>query len=212
MALEMRYQAVPENWERLQSTPNMPITQGAFAFALLEQTTQPRTSSPEWPRHLHADKVQSTQVDFARELLRLIRRNPGLQQRNLYIGQHWDMLHFLLSPQRRQGTHDIHTDWIKRAILGGDDLKGVTASGDVPVYYLPYAEVESITFMLKQITRPSVAEYCDVQAMIRAGVYASLSLMGHSSPFDDLWGAFERLRTFYVDATTHEEGVVAYMC
>lgn len=210
MALEMRYQSVPDNWERLHSSPTIPLTHSAFAFAVYEQTTQPRTS-PEWPRHLHADKNRSTQVDFARELLRLIRHHPGLQQRNLYLGQHWDMLHFLLSPQRRQGTHDMDSDWIKRAILGGDELKGVTASRDVPVYYLPYTEVQSTSFMLSQITRQELVEHYDIQAMIRAGVYASLSLLGKHYAFEELWQSFDHLRTFYAQAAAHEEGVVAYM-
>ncbi|MEZ4669176.1 MAG: DUF1877 family protein [Anaerolineae bacterium] len=210
MALEMRYQAVPETWDRLQVVPSISLTHSAFAFAVEEKTTQPGTSS-EWPRHVHADKVQSTHVDFARELLRLIRHTPGLQQRNVYIGQHWDMLHFLLSPQRRQGTHDINTDWIKRAILGGEELKGVTASGDVPVFFMPYTEVQSTSFMLNQVTRQMFVEYFNIQAMIRAGVYASLSLMGRQYAFEELWESFSHLRDFYMSAAANEEGVVAYM-
>lgn len=210
MALEMRYQSVPESWEHLHSAPNIHAMHSAFAFAVHDQTTQTRTPSG-WPRNLNADKDQSTQVDFARELLRLIRHTPGLQQRNLHIGQHWDMLHFLLSPQRRQGTHDFNSDWIKRAILGGDELKGVTASGDVPVYYMPYTEVQSTSFMFSQITRQEFVEHFDVQAMIRAGVYASLTLLGRQHAFEELWESFNHLRVFYAEVVAHDEGVVAYM-
>ncbi|MBL8119703.1 MAG: DUF1877 family protein [Anaerolineae bacterium] len=209
MGLEMRYQAVPSTWRWLQRKPLVYETESAFAFLVPQVAQQSAPRALQSSRH---DSPDHTEVDFARELLHLIRVHPGLEQRNLYIGERWDMLYYLLSPTRRASSNQNYTDWVARVLLGGDELQGLVSSEGIAVYYLPPDEVQTSAFLLGQVTQERLSEHFDPQRMIAAGVYGSLSLIGRHVSFASLWQSFQQLHFLFKDVAAHREGIVAYAC
>jgi hypothetical protein len=209
MALEMRYQAVPENWKWIPQPEAVGDTSSMFAF--LAADPQPAQPAPSWPLRLGTQPTATPAgADFGAELLNLMRANPGPAQRNCFIGHHWDILHYLLAARRRSGDAGRGVDWASRAIVGGDELQGIKFNGTA-VFFLPHTELQTTCYHLNQVTPQMLSEHYDVQAMIRLGVYGSISLLGKEKIFAELWHAFDRLRTFYLDVAAHEEGVIAYM-
>ncbi len=209
MALEMRYQAVPEHWKWIPQPEVKVDTSSMFAF--LATDPQPIQPEPIWPPRLETQPtVTPAGADFGAELLSLMRTNPGLAQRNCFIGHYWDVLHYLLAARRRAGEAGRGVDWASRAIVGGDELLGIKFNGTA-VFFLPHHELQTTCYHLNQVTPQMLAEHYDVQAMIRLGVYDSISLLGKEKVFAELWHAFDRLRAFYLDVAAHEEGVIAYM-
>ncbi len=208
MGLEMRYQAVPETWKW---TPQPKPAASSSMFAFLASNPQAAQPTPAWPPRLETQPtVTPAGADFGAELLALIRENPGLAQRNCFIGHHWDVLHYLLAARRRDGSPARGIDWASRAIVGGDELEGIKFNSTA-IFFLPHAELQTTCYHLNQITPQLLAQHYDVQAMIRLGVYGSISLLGKEKVFAELWHAFDRLRTFYLNVAAHEEGVIAYM-
>ena len=209
MGLEMRYQGVPETWKWIPQ-PQQAADSGSM-FAFLATDPQPIQPAPVWPPRLETQPtVTPAGADFGAELLTLIRANSSLAQRNCYLGHQWDILHYLLAERRRVGDAGRGVDWASRAIVGGDELAGIKFNGTA-IFYLPHSELQTTCYHLNQVTAQNLALYYDVQAMIRLGVYDSISLLGKPKVFAELWHAFERLRAFYLDVAAHEEGVIAYM-
>jgi hypothetical protein len=209
MALEMRYQAVPEHWKWIPQPEATADTSSTFAF--LATDPQPTQPAPVWPPRLETQPTATPAgADFGAELLRLMRENPGLAQRNCFIGPYWDILHYLLTERRRQGESGRGVDWASRAIVGGDELQGIKFSG-TSVFFLPHSELQTTCYNLNQVKPEMLAQHFDVQAMIRLGVYDAISLLGKDKIFAELWYTFVRLRDFYLDVAAHEEGVIAYM-
>lgn len=209
MALEMRYQAVPDHWKWIPQPQQAADTSSMFAFLAAEQP--PPQPTPVWPPRLETQPtVTPAGADFGAELILLIRENPGLAQRNYYLGHYWDILHYLLAPRRRAGESGRGVDWASRAVVGGDELQGIKYNG-TSIFFLPHSELQTTCYYLNQVKPEHLAEHYDVQAMIRLGVYHSISLLGKEKIFAELWHAFDRLRTFYLDVAAHEEGVIAYM-
>ena len=209
MALEMRYQAVPEHWKWIPQPEATGDISSMFAF--LAADPQPPHSTPAWPLRLETQPTATPAgADFGAELLRLIRHNPGLAQRNCFIGHHWDVLHYLLAARRREGSPARGVDWASRAIVGGDELQGIKFNGTA-VFFLPHTELQTTCYHLNEVTPQLLSEHYDVQAMIRLGVYGAISLLGKDKVFAELWHTFAHLRTFYLDVAAHEEGVIAYM-
>jgi hypothetical protein len=209
MGLEMRYQAVPTTWKWLPQPKQEESPSSMFAF--LAANPLPSQSSPTWPPRLETQPTATPAgADFGTELITLIRETSGLAQRNYYLGHYWDILHYLLAARRREGSPARGIDWASRAIVGGDELQGIKFNG-TPIFYLPHTEIQSTCYNLNQIKPQTLAEYYDVQAMIRLGVYSSIALLGKEKIFAELWYSFERLRDFYLDVAAHGEGVIAYM-
>lgn len=211
MALEMRYQAVPENWKWIPSPEPEKTTDTGSMFAFLAAEQPPPQPTPIWPPRLETQPtVTPAGADFGAELLNLIRENPGLATRNCFIGHHWDILHYLLAARRRSGESGRGVDWASRAIVGGDELQGIKFNGTA-IFFLPHSELQTTCYNLNQIKPEHLALHYDVQAMIRLGVYESIALLGKDKIFAELWYSFSRLRDFYLDVAAHEEGVIAYM-
>ena len=209
MALEMRYQAVPEHWKWIPQ-PEVKVDISS-TFAFLAADPQPVKPATVWPPRLETQPtITPAGADFGAELLSLMRENVGLAQRNCFIGHYWDILHYLLAARRRNGDAGRGVDWASRAIVGGDELLGIKFNGTA-VFFLPHTELQTTCYHLNQVKPEMLAEHYDVQAMIRLGVYSSISLLGKDKIFAELWHTFDRLRTFYLDVAAHEEGVIAYM-
>ncbi|MBI1276719.1 MAG: DUF1877 family protein [Anaerolineaceae bacterium] len=209
MALEMRYQSVPGTWKWIPQPQKAADNNSMFAFLAAEQP--PPQPTPVWPPRLETQPtITPAGADFGAELLNLIRETSGLAQRNCYLGHYWDILHYLLAERRRAGEAGRGIDWASRAIVGGDELQGIKFNG-TSIFFLPHAELQTTCYHLNQVKPEQLAEHYDVQAMIRLGVYHSISLLGKEKIFAEIWHAFDRLRTFYLDVAAHEEGVIAYM-
>ncbi len=210
MGLEMRYQAVPETWKWIPQ-PQTTAADTSSMFAFLASDQPPAQPTLVWPPRLETQPtVTPAGADFGAELIILIRENPGLAQRNCFLGHYWDILHYLLAARRRDGSPARGVDWASRAIVGGDELSGIKFNS-TPIFYLPHSELQTTCYNLNQVKPQDLAEYYDVQAMIRLGVYDSISLLGKEKIFAELWHTFVRLRDFYLDVAAHEEGVIAYM-
>ncbi len=209
MGLEMRYQAVPETWKWIPQPQTAAPASSMFAFLASEQPVQ--QPNPVWPPRLETQPTATPAgADFGAELMNLIRETHGLAQRNYYLGHYWDILHYLLAERRRMGSPARGVDWASRAVVGGNELQGIKFNGTA-IFFLPHSELQTTCYNLNQMTPRILAEHYDVQDMIRLGVYHSISLLGKDKVFAELWLAFDRLRTFYLDVAAHEEGVIAYM-
>ncbi len=93
MALEMRYQAVPESWKWIPPPEPAKTTHTGSMFAFLASEQPPSQPAPVWPPRLETQPTATPAgADFGSELLNLIRENPDLAKRNCFVGHYWDPL------------------------------------------------------------------------------------------------------------------------
>jgi hypothetical protein len=201
MGLDMHYQAMPET------------------CSLLARSRQ----EPEFGRHLEffvliaqhglsviCDEAEDAQtwIDFAEEVQQTIQLYPGIEQRVCYFGRRWDILYYLLSKKRRHGEPLDGTSWIERAIFGGDILHPtVTTTIGSPIRYLPPTEVYSVAKLLTRVTREALRKRYHPLAMQKAAVY-KIYRDDDEEEFQYIVQEFEKLKAFYHQAATHQEGVL----
>lgn len=115
----------------------------------------------------------------------------------------WDLLHFLLSAERRgEPTND--PDWAYRAIHGGEILHPEVQSGiGITIKYLNPDETYDIWERLNNIDTDEIAANWSRTGMEKAGVY-KWNQMRESDWLED----FHRFRDFYLEAVIHDEGVI----
>jgi hypothetical protein len=114
----------------------------------------------------------------------------------------------LLSKKRRHGEPLDGTSWIERAIFGGDILHPtVTTTIGSPIRYLPPTEVYSVAKLLTRVTREALRKRYHPLAMQKAAVY-KIYRDDDEEEFQYIVQDFEKLKAFYHQAATHQEGVL----
>lgn len=134
--------------------------------------------------------------EFMADVEETIRNHPGIERRYYDVDRCWDVLHFLLSEERRQGNFE------------GSDLGTIAVYGstyasclpDWPRYCSP-SQVESVVVFLNKITEPELLRWADPTVLIK-NCYKG----GYENYF--IWQFFEGLRNFYREAWRYKGAVL----
>ncbi|HEY9666053.1 MAG TPA: DUF1877 family protein [Coleofasciculaceae cyanobacterium] len=200
MALDMHYQAMPEHCSLLARSRQEPEFGELLAFftsiakEVLSGNCQDR-DNPTW-------------ADFTEEVKRTIQLYPAIEQRECYLGRSWDILYYLLSEKRRQDEPRDGTSLIEKAIFGGDILHpAVTTTIGHPIRYLPPAEVHQVVNLLSEVTIEVLRVNYNPLAMSEVAVY-KIHEDDDEEAFSHIQQDFEKLKAFYEEVATHNEGVL----
>lgn len=201
MGLDMSYQAVvPETLLNKLVSGN---PQAAFYFKLFGYD-----ELPDWAAHRLETDAELNEFSQIAEIAR--EEHPGIEERQLELYRHWDMLHYLLSEKRRKDLPYDQNDLIYRAIHGGEKLgdEFVLPQG-VPVTFLRPDEVREISEMLEEIPADALREHWNPPLMREAGVY---KIRGDEdeSHLEYLLQDFENLKHFYYSAAAFDEAVMVF--
>ena len=90
--------------------------------------------------------------EFCSAVSKLNEEHPGINRRVYTLGRYYDMLHYLLSEERRHGEFD-KTDWATQAILGAKVLPTHLRGGQGhPIRYSPRETLMEIAFWLEFVS------------------------------------------------------------
>jgi len=145
--------------------------------------------------------------DLARSMMS---RHCDIHTRRLWIGCSWDILHWLLSPERRSGTVD-GSDPGTRAIRCDQPLHPLAvATQGIPIRYLPALEVAQVASWISGITADRFREIYARLAREASAVY-KFSPQDAAAASEEVCRRFLLLREFYWIAAGHEEAVLAVL-
>ncbi len=148
-------------------------------------------------------------AEFASEAKLIRNEHSGIENREFDLGRRWDMLHYLLSENRRNCVPD--ETWAYRAINGGEKLGGnaVLPQG-VPVTYLTPSEVKEVSRNLGNIEADDLEEHWNPPKMREAGVYKIRGDYNDDHQLHYLKEDFEKLKDFYLWAAIYDEAVLVF--
>lgn len=200
MGLDMHYQAMPEHCALLARSRQEPEFGKLLEFF---------TSIAE--EALSGDgkyKDDPTWTDFTEEVRQSIQLYPGIEQRGCYVGCRWDMLYYLLSNKRRQDEPRDGTSLVEKAIFGGNILHpALTTTIGNPIRYLPPADVHNVVSLLTGVTIEALRVHFNPPAMWEVAVY-KIREDEDEEEFRYIQQEFEKLKAFYEQVATHNEGVL----
>jgi hypothetical protein len=148
-------------------------------------------------------------VEFVGEARQLIRDYPGIEERNL-CHRKWDMLYYLLSPQRRNGGEPQAEDaWVERAIFGDEVLSLGGEKIGHTIRYLSPIEVYEIQDKLDRVEPEMLGAHWNPVAMRRAGVY-KIGGSESDESFQYLQELFVQFKAFY-GSVGEDEGVLVWL-
>jgi hypothetical protein len=133
--------------------------------------------------------------EFVDDVEEVIRHHPGIDRRNCTVDRCWDVLHFLLSEERRQGNYD-GIDLGTIAVYGATEA---TCFKDWPRYTSP-SQAGSILVFLNNITEPELLRWANHKELIEDCYKAPF-------PDDIIWNYFKELRNLYREAWRYKEAV-----
>ncbi len=149
-------------------------------------------------------------IDFVHDVRKLIAEVPDIESRMVQLGRRWDILHYLLSPTRRNGSEDTDSRWIAKAALGGDILgDDIVSSSGQPIRYIDPVTVLEISNRLSAIPTNTLIVNWDPAQMAKSGV----ETINGDEPLEDLaWAEvdFNNLKEFYWKVSTHNEGILTF--
>jgi hypothetical protein len=202
MGLDMSYQAIPADsslLKKVSESENAAVSLNIHGF---------KEVSDEYLQY-YGENTEF--AEFLSETKLIRNEHSGIENRELYLGRRWDMLHYLLSEIRRNDQPYDESDLIHRAIHGGELLgDGVYLPQGVPVRYLNPQEVKEISKLFGQIETDSLEIYWNPPKMREAGVY---KIRGDDSDNDQLYYLkedFEKLKDFYLWAAIYDEAVLVF--
>jgi hypothetical protein len=198
MGIDLEYQAMPPDCElirRARIDPDFGSYLGLFRFY-----------AHRIDEEFEAVESNKALSDFLIETRRLMEDYPGIEDRNLYFGRQWDVLHYLLSEHRRGEQENEEPDWVQKAIHGGDILHEKTVTGiGVRITYLEPEEVSDISARLDSLDFEEIGERWNRTQMLEAGVYKIVQMHEHEWTEE-----YERLRDFYLTALLNNEGILVF--
>lgn len=207
MGLDFHYQAMPENCELLIWARNEPD----FGANLEFFNSYALMSLEELQKEIDDCSEDQLFVEFIRQTRKTVQRNPAIAHRNLYFGRKWDCIYYLLSERRRQCEERDWSNWVEKAIFGGQVLNELTQTTiGFPIRYLCPAEVFDIQNKLETVTIEKLHCHWNPQAMSKAGVYKS-HVDQNENDFHWIQESFEKLRAFYTLVAERNEGVLAFV-
>jgi hypothetical protein len=201
MGLDMSYQAIPADCDLIERARHDKVLGEMLC------------SVPHWMREFDYPplKLWPEADELRQELLELDRRHPGLANRNCYLGRRWDMLHYLLSANRR-GRHCAHTEEdlvLDMAVHGEREIAGhVRAPQGHAVKYVSPEVVELIAVLLEPMTAVTLRVHYDPTWMVARGVYKFFADQADSSEWGYIVDSFVSFRDFYLATARHGESVL----
>lgn len=148
-------------------------------------------------------------AEFRAEVDAMNRLHPGVEDRIFTVDKDFDLLHYLLSAERRRGEFagDDPGTW---AILGARGLPDHLRGGQGhPIRYSTPGDVAEIAAWLGGRTAEDLRSAHDPAAMEEQCVYKFWAGRDDAGTWGGIVGYFEGLRAFYVDVAAHGEGVLA---
>ena len=146
--------------------------------------------------------------EFCSAVRKLNEEHPGLRNRVCTLDRSYDMLHYLLSEARQQGTFDAE-DWATHAIRGTLALPEHLQGGQGhPIRYSPPDTVEESASWLGGVTDLSLHEAYDPPAMEAQAVYKMRSEDQDGELWKYIRTYFEGWKAFYLAAAAHQDGVL----
>jgi hypothetical protein len=139
--------------------------------------------------------------DFMGDVEEMRRAHPGIADRRADVRKCFDVLHFLLSEERRRGEDG---EWVDPGTIAieGAEKKAWLREGNA---YTPPAEVRRVAEFLGAITQTELFQHFDPVRLAADAIYGFLYVEDR----DDVWLHFEMLRDFYLEVARHPgEGVV----
>lgn len=203
----MNYQVVPDNCSLLARSRQEDEFCRHLEF--LQQNALLSQSELEDSAEFSDAAEYRSLVEFVEEARQLIRDYPGIEERNL-DHRKWDMLYYLLSPQRRNGgDKQAGEDWVEKAIFGDEVLSLGGKNIGHTIYYLSPIEVYAIQDKLDRVDVDMLRTHWNPTAMRRAGVY---KINGNESDeyFQYLQELFEQFKAFYA-SVFEDEGVLVWL-
>jgi Domain of unknown function (DUF1877) len=196
MGIDGYYQALPDPCEPLARAIQDPLFGEVFSVANW------KPGDAQWLAW------GGVWAECARAWQELCAKHPGLEQRRLYVGRRWDILHYLVSEERRRGRFDAD-DWGTHAILGADLLaEHLTGGQGIPLRYSPPDAVRGIAERIGLMTEGELRLAWDLLKMEKGSVYKFRA----DNAGEDQWGwaleAFRGLQAFYRQAASLGEGVL----
>jgi hypothetical protein len=200
MGLDYRYRAIPRDCPLLElacARRDFGEYLDLFGFRPPDQETIAQYSDkPEFSEfHLETARARTT--------------NPGIENRMVDIGRHWDMLYYLLSDARRLGLAEDERDPAYKLILGGKVIdSNVRSMQGIPICYLNPEETQEVFRWLERQPDTILADRWDPRQMAAAGVYKM-----HPEDDEELLGFLQadlsRLTIFFVAAVANDKGILS---
>lgn len=198
MGVEKSFQAIPGNCDLIQRAREDADVGSLLGYVpIWIRDGLPHARYAGWPE---AER-------FAGMLRTLIEMNPGLEKRNCHLDRRWDILHFLLSANRRRERGGEIDAYVDLALNGAEIIGGqVRGTQGVPVRYTNPSQVELIAAALTSMTKRQMKKYNNPARMQAHAVYKAFGNSPHR--WQTLCEDFAALRGLYVVAAEHGEGVI----
>lgn len=206
MGLDINYQVIPDDCSLLSRSRQEDEFCRYLEFfsqhALLSQ------SELDGSAEFCSEAEYRSLVEFVGEARQLTQDYPGIEKRNLCTRK-WDMLNYLLSPQRRNCDDKLGEDWVEKAIFGSEVLSLGGEKIGHAIHYLSPIEVYEIQDKLDRIEPEMLGAHWNPVAMRRAGVYKINGTESDES-FQYLQELFEEFKAFYA-SVGEREGVLVWL-
>lgn len=208
MGVEARFQAIPEGCELLARARNdaevatwLQFINGYDDLGIIED----EKDLLEYPQ------LAPTPADlyFLNAVRQLIQEHPDLLDRYYYAGSRtWDIIIYLLSPQRRVGEFENDQSLIRKAIWGSERLHPeARATQGHPIGFVPAKEVPVIADFLDSVTYEQLHEHYDPPRMEEMGVY-KIHPDDDGKSFQYIWEELVGMRNVYRAAAEHHEAMI----
>lgn len=185
MGLDMSYQAIPHDCRLIEKM---------FGKAIDEKSLL----------------LHDFREDFEKTTKLTRNENSLADNREFDLGRRWDMLHYLLSENRRDPNQKLdENDLVYQAIHGAGDLGAdfVLVQG-VPVRYSNPQKVKEISKYFGQISSGDLEKHWNPPQMRQNGVYKIRGDYTDDDQLDYLKEEFEKLKQLYLWAAIYDEGVL----
>ncbi|MFN8608010.1 MAG: DUF1877 family protein [Vulcanimicrobiota bacterium] len=196
MSLEAFYQCVPTQCELLRRS----IAEEDYGqFLVASYRFKPEQPHPMW---------DGQDAEYCQDLNAMLRANPGLHARNLTLGTSWDILEYLISAARRNGTYD-QPDLGRKAINGDRELAPhLFCSQGVP---LRYSSPETVKKILTYLMQTNFKSGFDFEKMRQANLYKSPEEWRPENYWPFVEDLLKQLTAFYRQAAIANEGVLVWI-
>lgn len=198
--VSLYYQAVPEHC-RLLAKARRDVSFGSY----LEKCVYIRELGSLKALGIAEDPAFN---DFISEIRGMVEENPWIEERNLNLGRNWDVLHYLMSDKRRGEDTNGYSDWMERAINGGDVIhEDVKTGSGAAIKYLSPSEVSHISSELSKFPAELLSKNWHPKKLKDSNVYRPI-VLDEAQFFDDICRDLMRLQTFYTVVSKYGEGVL----
>lgn len=147
--------------------------------------------------------------EFVHAIVALVEKNAGLKERYFSAGgRAFDIILYLLSPQRRERKYQEDQSLIRKAIYGTERLHPeALATQGCPIGFVPAREVAVISEYLAGISEEKLLDHYDSERMWQAYVYKMHPEDGESE-FQRIREEFAGMQTIYQQAAAHGEAMI----